>query len=393
MPFKNPKPSIPPSPQKPSQEATSHKFRFSQKHGDTMGDIRKKYKKARLNSTSTKWFVYYYFRNPETNKFKRFRVYEDLNRLKDPGEKLAYAKQLISDVNYALEKIKYNPFEEKPKPVLSVKNWTVYQGLNYFKQKLEDRGLRPKTVVTYTTALRLLEALPNIPINDLDENTCENLLQSLAKKRSWSNSTFNNTLTNFRIIFGWMRKKKITNNNPFTDITPLKEHVTRHKAFDDETFQLVKKNAPPDLLRFMMFVYHTATRENEARQLRYDHILRDRKDPVLFVPSSISKNNKDFYIPVSEDFVKEFQGEGLIFGTKPDHFGKKFTLLKRKLGLDKNHTLYATKHTRAIHLAEAGVSIYAIMQFFRHSSPDMTMIYLRSLGLSIGREAAQVAKF
>ena len=42
-----------------------------------------------------KWFVYYSFLNPFTAQFERFKVYEDINRCKDPDEKIKYAKDLV----------------------------------------------------------------------------------------------------------------------------------------------------------------------------------------------------------------------------------------------------------------------------------------------------------
>ena len=148
----------------------------------------------------------------------------------------------------------------------------------------------------------------------------------------------------------------------------------------------IKEDAVPELLEFLLFLYHTGTRPNEARQLTYEHINHDSR--LLMVPASISKNKKDDYVPLSQYILDKYKGEGLIFGTPVNYYSKKFNGLKSKLGLPAGVNLYSIKHTRAVHLAQDGASPYAIMQLFRHSSLDITMRYLAGLGLTVNREAA-----
>lgn len=57
-----------------------------------------------------KRFVYYSYLNPNTAKFERIKVYEDINYLKDAEQKNAYANELVKEINTWL-KAGYNPFE------------------------------------------------------------------------------------------------------------------------------------------------------------------------------------------------------------------------------------------------------------------------------------------
>ena len=66
---------------------------------------------------------------------------------------------------------------------------------------------------------------------------------------------------------------------------------------------------------------------------------------------------------------------------------EKFREVKKELGLHKDYTLYSTKHTSAMAMAKRNVPPYAMMKFFRHSSLDITMHYLKDLGLDVSREA------
>jgi len=371
--------------------ATVAGFEFITNYGDSMGTKVKHghYRPARLYHKGSKWFVYYSFRNPDTGKMQRFKVYEGINSIADIQEKKEFGSLLIKAVNFALAG-SFNPFKEIELKV-AAKKWTLVQGLNYFKQQLYTRGLRKRTIQSYESIIRCAyEGLKDYLLNDIDTVTrhqVQAFLRYSFEKNKWSNTTFNNNLTFIKSIFNYLIQAEIMQNNPAAKIRPLPENITRNKYFDNDTFEKIKASAEPDLLEFILFLYHTGTRPNEARQLRYEHIHRESK--LLFVPASISKNKKDDYVPLTDYVLTKYvKKEGLIFGTSVNYFTQKFNALKNKLNLPEGVNLYSVKHTRAVHLAQDGASPYAIMQLFRHNSLDMTMKYLRDLGLQVNREGA-----
>lgn len=354
-------------------------FRFLTNKRDMKGTW---YRKAKIYRGGKKWFVYYYYYHD--GKFNRYKVYEDLNR-QPPEEKEAYALDLRDAVNEQLRS-GFNPLREDLTVV--VRNWSVIQGLNFFKTNLPNRGLRKRTIQSYESVLRFLyEYFPaHTPIKELSKIQVNAIFRQAYLKKKWSNVTFNNYIMFTRAIWNYLIEEEVTDNNPIK-VKPLPEQITKHKYFSDEVFKKIKENAPADLLRFIMFLYHTGTRPNEARQLKYDNILRDRK--LLFIPASISKNKKDDYVPLTDYILKEFKGEGLIFGTSVNYFTQKWTKLKKDLKLDKDYTLYSIKSTRAIHLANDKADPYTIMRLFRHSGLHVTMSYLRDLNVDINREAVE----
>lgn len=352
---------------------------------DTLGKF--DYRLAQIKK-GKRWFVQYDFRDPSTKKFRRFKVYEDINRKKGE-EQENYAILLRDAVNIGL-KNGYNPFQKK-ELIVAVKNWTVIQGLNYFKQHLESRGLRKRTIQTYQSVLRMLyketDQIKNQNIKDLTKQQVTAVLRSAKQKNTWSNTTFNNNVTFVKAIFNFLIDEEILEFSPADRIKSLPEQITKHKYFDDATWKKIKEKASPELMEFIMFLYHTGTRPNEARQLTSDHILRDRK--LLFIPASISKNKKDNYVPLSKYVLANYQLKGRLFKHQVNYYGTRFRKLKESLGLNKDHTLYSIKATRAIHLANDGADPYTIMQLFRHSGLDITMSYLRDLGININREATE----
>lgn len=360
-------------------------FRFLKTYGDKSRTMKYvDYKPAEIYR-GKKWFVFYSFRNPETGRFQRFKVYEDLNRIKGE-EREEFARQLKKAINFGLS-TGFNPFDLIPLKI-AVKNWTVVQGLNFFKQNLPNRGLRKRTEQTYGSVLKFLYAyLPlQEPIKELSKIIVNSVFRKAYIDKSWSNVTFNNYITLTKAIWNYLIEEEVTDNNPIK-VKPLPENITKHKYFSDEIFKEIKKKAPQDLLRFIMFLYHTGTRPNEARQLKYENILRERK--LLFIPASISKNKKDDYVPLSDYVLKNYQGVGLIFNEAINYYGRKFNEVKTELELDSDFTLYGFKHTRAIHLMQDNADPYTIMQLFRHSGLHITMSYLRDLNVNINREAVE----
>jgi len=376
-----------PSQHEPPEPATSAGFSFLVSYGGQKRCQNVKhvnYYPARL-SRGKKWYALFRFRNPETGQWENFKVYENINRIKDKQEKEEFGKILVDAINRKL-KLGYNPFEIEYEEFQEPKTWTLGQGLNYFKQKLTERGLRKRSIQSYQSVLRMLNKnLATVLHKDISAIN-KTHIQAALSGNEWGNTTYNNNITFVKAIFNYLIDHEILKENPAARIKPLPETITKHKYFDGPTWEKIKKKAPLDLLDFILFMYHTGTRPNEARQIKYEHIQGDQ----MLIPAGISKNRKDGHIPISKYIQDKYgKGKGFIFGTSVNYFNQKFQEVKKDLKLDKDYTLYSIKATRAVHLAQDGASPYAIQQLFRHHSLDVTQRYLRGLGLTINREAVE----
>lgn len=362
----------------PYKRLTPNRFRFLNSNGDKLQTAYISYRPAKIYR-GKKWFIYYSFRHE--GKFHRFKVYEDINRV-PLSEREAYAKTLRDAVNEHLKK-GFDPFEQELK--IEVRNWTLVQGLNYWKQNVGSRGLRERSVKLYGTALdflyKYLTPVMNEDINKITKANIQTAFRKAQTERKWTNSTYNNYITFTRTIFNFLVHEEILTVNP-CKVKPLPENFKRHKPFSKEVWDKISKNAEPDLLDFLMFQYHTAIRPNEAMQLYDSDFLLDRK--ILHVKSSVSKTNKERFVPLTDYVVKNYSTrKGKLFDYKDRYFSRKFSKLKRTLKLSMDYTMYSIKPTRALHLVEDGVSIYFIMQLFGHSNPMTTMAYLRDIGASV----------
>ena len=363
------------------------RFRFSKLYGAKMGAKHIDYKPAEIYK-GNKWYVYYSYWDEQRGKFKRFRVYEDINRLKGE-EKEEFAELLKRAINYGLSK-GFNPFEFEKSKLQVVKKWSLVQGLNYYKQNIVNRGLRVRSQKIYGSVLKFLyKYLAPVMNEDISKITKNHILAAFRKaktERKWENSTYNTYITFTRTIFNFLINEEILKENP-AQIKFLPENLKKHKYFSDDIFDKIKKKAEPELLRFMMFLYHTGTRPNEAMQLKYENIQRDRR--LLFVPAEIAKTRKDGYIPLTDYILENYQGEGFIFENVDRHYSRLFAKVKKSLKLPSEYTMYSIKATRAVHLTQEGVSIYFIMQLFRHSNPMTTMSYLRDIGAAVDTSSVE----
>ncbi len=359
------------------------------------------YKPPKLKKTKGRWYIEFWYRVPEElkhifpEKWRRFRDFRDLNRYKSDD----YANRLLQAWADQLEN-GYNPFAEKLKYFVQPSEdnvWSLNSGLDFFMEYCRDKKLRPNTIRSYKTLITMLKEYftkDNRLYEPVNTYTKEDLKQFIKNsKTTWTNFTTNNYVTYLKVIFNWFEKEDVIAKSPAKALESLPVTVRKHKYYSDAIATKLKDvilNRDPELFEFLQMIYYCALRPKELRLLQFKHILFDRK--LLFVPADISKNKSDDYIPLGEDELEmldsRMKGKGIddyIFGgSKPrsvNYFAGHYKPFKEKFNLDDDYTLYSWKHVRAIHLAQAGADPYQIMRLMRHSSLEITMKYLRELGL------------
>jgi integrase len=354
-----------------------------------------------------RWYIEYWYRVPESLRnqypkdFERFRVFEDINRHKSDE----YANLLLKAVEDRLRD-GYSPFAHE-KVIVTEGKQTTRITLNYALEQFSayciDKGLREKTLQNYGTTINYLQEYflkgnrIYEPLITISKDDIKKFIAHIRKEKKLGNTTVNNYVSFLRVIFNWFVREEWIEKSP-VKIETLPQQATRHTYYTDAIAKKLKdlmKQSSPELYQFCQFIYYTATRpKSEARFLQVKHILFDRK--LLFVPASISKNKKDDYIPIGAELLKMLAdrkkqpADYYIFGgnknRSANYFSQLYKPYKDKLGLNENYTIYSWKHSRAIHLADAGANPYDIMKLFRHSSLEITMKYLRDLGLNISSE-------
>lgn len=220
----------------------------------------------------------------------------------------------------------------------------------------------------------------------------------MVRIKEYSPTTVWNNINALSTLFNNLAKRGFLETNPFKGIERPKRAQTRKNiAFTTDEVDVIKRKAletAPQLWKVIQVIYYTYLRPIEIGRLKVQNILPDQLK--IFVPASMSKNNKDAYLELPEPLLPAFEG---IENLPPDYylFGKDGFPSPKKIGenwMRRKHrevlklakvtgegkTLYSWKHTGVVEAYKAGIDIKAIQLQCRHHSIQQTDTYLKSLG-------------
>lgn len=355
-----------------------------------------------------RWYVQYWYlvpielRDKYKKQYLRFRVFEEINKYRKDD----YAQLLRQAVEIVLQN-GWSPFEKEVSEMtikVTPTEWSLSYGLDKYMEHCVDQELRPKTIQSYGTVINYLKEYfykdnrVFKPLSIFTKQDIKDFMNYYKKLNKWQATTYNGYLGYVAIIFNWFVSEEKLLRSPVTGIEAKKGPVTRHKVYDDKTFDALKNNihkADSYLFSFIEFIYYTCTRpKSEARLLQVKHLLFDRD--LIQIPGNVAKNKEGDYVPMGEELkarlihLQDLPADTYLWGLrgpakKPasqNYFASLFKPFKDKLGLNKDYTIYGLKHTRCIHLVKEGANPYDIMRLFRHSSLEQTMKYMKDLGLT-----------
>jgi len=235
--------------------------------------------------------------------------------------------------------------------------------------------------------------------------------EAFLKRRKLENSTVNKKMDVIKTYTGKAIKKKFItiNDNPFLGYKSLKEkepdreYLTREElaklealTFDEKEKALERKR---DL--FLLLIY-TGMRFGEMKALSINANIEETKDGLI-IKHRTEKGMKWSVIPLHNLFKENGAGsskpERLLKKLMERHLEKyknfenakdipfskisiqKFNdglkLLARRVGSKKKWSSHAGRRTFATILDTLGLQQNSIQRLLRHSSPDMTAIYIQ----------------
>lgn len=370
-----------------------------------------RYRKPKIRKyKDDKWFIEYYFYDHKTDKFQRFKVYEDINRLSGP-EREQYAKDLRDAVQKALE-LGYCPFDEyeenEPSFLKVERSSTITELLNKFLKEKVDTNLSKRTVQHYETFANHLNKWlvhtnnQNKSIDFLDEEQVNIHLQYMKTLKNWRGNTYNNHRDEFLIFFNWL------NDNDYHDkklnpkkIPTMKADTTRNEYYHGEVREKVRAELieNPVLDRFCRAIYYTCLRPyEELCQIKIEDI--DYTNRLIKIKTHVGKTGYR-YVPICEEFelmlknelhIKDYPNEYYIFSkdampgkfaVSKNYYTVKYKEIKQKLNLGDEYTMYSWKHTRVTDLLMNGFTDAEVMDLTGHRDTSSYDHYKRNLGQKI----------
>ncbi|WP_271855127.1 tyrosine-type recombinase/integrase [Patiriisocius marinus] len=358
---------------------------------------------------SKRWYVYFSYRNPETNKLTRQKnIYGGANKIKDKDDRLAllisYKKCLLK----LLEK-GYSPYSDNEELHRSLSPNTKIAPTN--TSNVRPNGSETNTVEIKTTSISVnnsdsfIDEIDKVLISDafekslnlkkhtVSERTLKDYASSVDNLKTWlkkkhknviyiqqiskalllnylneilersSARNRNNHRTNLSSVFQVLVDNDIIAENFLKEIKTLRSVPKRNRGYSEkqqkEVFDYLKTRDPL-LLLYIKFISYAFLRPIEACRLTIGDVDVENK---LLTFKAKNKAHKTKIIPqllVDElpdlsNFPKSYplfspEGIGVFWDatsqSRRDHFSKRYKdVVKNHFGFDENYGLYSFRHT------------------------------------------------
>lgn len=313
---------------------------------------------------SKRWYVYYSFRNPETNKLERQTpIYSGVNQFKTVKERREAIKILAKAIETILEN-GYNPYDDSIS-VDELKKYSIPDAIT-FTLELKKNSLKENSYRDFRVRIKSFEkwllanGYENRYITSVNKKAAIGFLNDVLTATSPKNR--NNTRANLSMFFQTLEDNDIITDNFIKKINVLKSTPERNKTFSTEQekdiLEYLLKNDTL-LLLFIQFVSLNHLRPIEVVRLRIKDI--NVKDRLIYVRAK-NKPVKTKIIPEillnelpeldkynGESFLFTPKGIGFDWTTnetdKRGYFGDRFKKVKDSLKLSKDYGLYSFRHT------------------------------------------------
>ncbi len=351
------------------------------------------FKKAKLfdagGDLSKRWFVYYSFRSPETGKFQRFQHWVPQKILTGSGRR-DKAHLMINSINQKLRQ-GFNPFAHMEK------KYTFLSVAMAYVLKIKVNSTRLRTHHTYSSMLNIFDRwlekknMKNFPVDDFSYYHAQEFMDYTLEVLKNSNRTYNNRLTAMKTIFKVLVKREWIFQNPFDRIEFLEEEEPEIKAFTTEELMKMQQHLPRwnfDLYVCACLIFYCFIRPQELVRLRVSNFNLAKRQ--IIIPGKVSKNKKqevvqipDSLMPVLMKLKLDCPGDYFVFGKDqkrgekeyaPTRIAEAWREFADYYGIEK--TIYSLKHTGVGMAIESGINIRDLQLHLRHSSLEMTQIYL-----------------
>ncbi len=403
--------------------------------------MEKTFTKPILKKAKAGWYIEFYAFNSLTKKVQQVRKKSNLNRIKDIKEREYEASVLVIAYHNQL-KAGWSPFDEEANEELrkNTISITIEEAKELFEQHHRDIGTKKKSIQTYASKINyLIQCYPNTKVNKIESKDLNLFFKNVVKvwkdktgkviKVDWSDSTYRackRALTNF---FNYLVKEKYITSTPMVQLDKIsltKESEKTHTVFTDEHFEELRNR----MLKydkyayfFSTFMLNTCARPKEIRLLQLKYIDLDNKK--LLIPKHIGKNKKDRLLDIEPQLLSALKALEIekypptyyltgsttnIIGSTPvgenTPYNRVINLMKGvKIDKeDKNkkfedltafgYDLYSFKHTSVVRrYTKAKWRTENIMKMCGHSSPSITEIYLKDLGVYIDNTLLEIPEF
>lgn len=322
-----------------------------------MGQLGQKYRPAELydagGDITKHWYVYYYFLDPITGKFERFKERFNINRQKTLEARRLWGEQAVKFMNRQL-KGGYNPFEEaqlmemtdllpvpvptravilptaqvsdKPLPPLITSQEDNLITIQKVVDKLskgatEDAKTTYKTMQTRWVKYAQAKGFDKLHVQEITTDHVKAFMEFLQHEKENAPKTINTTKAHLGQFWDVLKEDKLVSSNPFRSVKSISKRAARRFAnkpkdrFTPPTteeleriVQHLKNIDMRGLLRFVAMIYYEWVRPEEIVQLRVSNI--DMKSKTITFTTNITKKRKDRDNSDRASYAEAAEGNG-----------------------------------------------------------------------------------
>lgn len=356
------------------------------------------------------WYVYFDWTVDGIKK--QIRVKRGLNLIKNKKERDQAGRSLIVAVTLDLQD-GWNPITNAVDKL--PENKTVVECMDEMlvlkKSYITDRSYR-----TYKDNLKLFYSwmkgagLMDLYIHNFTRHHAQQYLDWLLVTKNYCGKTHNGYLGSTSTFFAAIQERYPI-QNPFKGIKSLPEDVGKNTTYSSEEETLITDHLLEHDYNFYLatrFIKYCFLRRTELSKLQIKHIRWDNKTIVVPAKSAKNRNQDSVTIPATfekiliESGILKLNPEMYVFGHpgkffKPslekikrlDDFSDKQREINQLLGIKPECSFYSWKHTGTVELYNLTKDPYTVMRQCRHSEINITMRYLRSLGLGVNEQVRE----
>ncbi|MBN2891923.1 MAG: site-specific integrase [Bacteroidales bacterium] len=354
---------------------------------------------AQIYNTKSSFYIGYYVKNPVTSLLERKRI--KINRIKNKGDRLKYARQLVLKINRKLES-GWNPFIEQEAP----KSFTLLKDAIETFLIIKTKELKPDSLRSYKSILKMFfeflqKEKKGIYVINVSVHEAKKYLNYLYLDKDVSERTHNSHRSMLKTFWFWLIENGYSNSNIFEGIKKKKEKTKSRIFIEPEIrtkiFEFLEQQKEYHFLIICYLTFYGLIRPKEILLLKPADIMP--KQSIVKIRAENSKTGKERLITIPDKVFKLFEKIKLdkinrnwfIFGKnfKPStkfinsrDIGRRWSYIRRDLKLTSNIQFYGLKDSGIVEMLRAGISPESVRDQAGHSSLDMTNKYIQIARLS-----------
>ncbi|WP_395074783.1 tyrosine-type recombinase/integrase [Flavobacterium sp.] len=312
-----------------------------------------------------RWYVYYSFRNPTTDKLERQTpIYAGVNLFKNVKERKKAILILCKAITEILED-GYNPYEENNLEIEEAKIFTINDAFDFVLEH-KKRTLRDSSFADFKVRINSFKkwlidkGFENRDINSITKKIVMDFLNGVLTRTSPKNR--NNTRSMLSMFFQTLTDNDFVKDNFIKKINVLNSTPKRNKTYTSkQEVDILEYLIENDtlLLLFIQFISYNHLRPVEVVRLKVKDI--NIADKLIFVraknkavkmkilPEILLKEMPELDKLDPETYLFTPKGIGFEWETsemsKRAYFGERFRKVKDSLKLGEEYGLYSFRHT------------------------------------------------